>query len=42
MIDHIEKIIFDYEKELELRSNKLQLGMDQLDKKINQLINESS
>ncbi|HKR73028.1 MAG TPA: argininosuccinate lyase [Candidatus Nitrosocosmicus sp.] len=39
MIDNIEKIIFDYEKELELRSNKLQQGIDLLNKKIKQLIN---
>lgn len=42
MIDDIEKIISDYGKDLELRSNKLHLGIDLLDKKIKQLINESS
>ena len=42
MIDHVEKIIFDYEKELELRSNKLHQDIDLLYNKINQLINGSS
>ena len=42
MIDHVEKIIFDYEKELELRSNKLHQGIDLLNNKIKQLINGSS
>ncbi len=42
MIDYIDKMINDYEKDLELRLNKLYLARDHLDKKIKQLIYKPS
>lgn len=42
MINYIDKIVSDYENDLELRSSKLYLAKDHLDKKIKQLIHESS
>jgi argininosuccinate lyase len=41
MINNIEKIITDYKKDLDIRSNELHLAKDLLDKKIKQLIDES-
>ena len=41
MINNIEKMITDYKKDLDIRSNELHLAKDLLDKKIKQLIDES-
>ena len=41
MINSIEKMITDYKKDLDIRSNELHLAKDLLDKKIKQLIDES-
>ena len=36
--NRIEKMVIDYKKDLEIRSDKLHLAKDLLDKKIKQLI----
>jgi argininosuccinate lyase len=41
MINMIEKMVVDYKKDLDIRSNKLHLAKDLLDKKIKRLLDES-